>query len=550
MPVINGDDGVNELQGTAGSDTINGLGGVDTLSGLDGDDTLLGGEGNDSLEGGSGNDILDGGADFDAASYYDATHGVTVDLSLDTAQDTGWGLDRIVNVEALVGSAYDDVLTGSERDEIIAARAGNNVVHAMGGSDEVIAAYGRGTYDGGEGVDSISYVFNTSPVRVDLALAGPQRIAPGQVQTIVNFESLFGSIAGGDNLRGNENANSLLGFDGNDRMYGLGGNDLLNGGAGRDSLTGGLGDDLYVVDLATDRVVEAAGEGTDEVYSTIDFRLAEEVENLRLQGEAVRGTGNALANLIVGNAEDNRLNGLAGSDTMAGNDGDDLYYVDDAGDVVIEGSIGFDAVRASVDYTLADNVETLSLIGSARVGTGNALANTLFGAGGGDTLTGLLGDDILRGKNARDTLDGGVGDDLLDGGQGKDTMTGGDGQDTFQFRDGDFGGTRAVADVITDFDQLANEKLRLNLVDADTTQAGNQAFAWIGNGAFTGVAGQLHYVQQGGNTYVEGDLDGDSVADIFIALTGTINLAATARATGSTAATGTTCSTAGSARTR
>ena len=54
----------------------------------------------------------------------------------------------------------------------------------------------------------------------------------------------------------------------------------------------------------------------------------------------------------------------------------------------------------------------------------------------------------------------------------------------------------------------------------------DQAFTWLGNGAFTGVAGQLHYVHQGGNTFVEGDLNGDSVADIFINLTGTINLVA------------------------
>ena len=88
------------------------------------------------------------------------------------------------------------------------------------------------------------------------------------------------------------------------------------------------------------------------------------------------------------------------------------------------------------------------------------------------------------------------------------------------------GGTRAVADVITDFDQGANERMLLNLVDANTVAGGNQAFTFIGTGAFTGVAGQLHYVHQGVDTYVEGDLDGDSVADIFIRLDGLHNLVA------------------------
>ena len=212
---------------------------------------------------------------------------------------------------------------------------------------------------------------------------------------------------------------------------------------------------------------------------------------------------------------------------MYGGIGNDVYQVSEAGDLVFENvGEGIDRVFARVDYTLTDNVEQLSLLGGARVGNGNALDNTIFGSGGLDTLRGQAGDDILRGNDGRDTLIGASGEDLLDGGVGKDTMTGGADRDVFQFRDGDFGPSRALADVITDFSQADAEKISLNLVDANTTVGGNQAFAWIGSGAFTGVAGQLHYVHQGGNTYVEGDLDGDAVADIFIALTGTIDLVA------------------------
>ncbi len=85
------------------------------------------------------------------------------------------------------------------------------------------------------------------------------------------------------------------------------------------------------------------------------------------------------------------------------------------------------------------------------------------------------------------------------------------------------GSNRALADVITDFSKADREKIQLNLVDADTTLAGNQAFAWIGNGAFSGVAGQLRYALQGSSTYVEGDTDGDGPADFAIALNGAIN---------------------------
>jgi Ca2+-binding RTX toxin-like protein len=326
-------------------------------------------------------------------------------------------------------------------------------------------------------------------------------------------------------------------------------------------LAGGSGNDHYVVYAATDQVAELAGQGTgDRISSAVSYGLADgvDVETLgaisRTGTEAIDLTGNGIANRIVGNdgqnllrggGGDDRVEGFAGDDQLYGDAGDDvlrggagedemrgglghdIYYVDSPGDLVIEGANpGVDQVRASLDYVLGNHFEVLVLGGGARAGTGNELDNTIFGAGGADRLVGLLGHDILRGKNARDDLRGGGGRDLLDGGQGKDTMTGGSGRDTFQFRDGDFGTTRAVADVITDFDQGANEKIQFNLVDANTTAGGNQAFAWIGDAAFNGVAGQLRYTHVGGMTYVEGDTDGDGVADLVVALTGMIDLVA------------------------
>ncbi len=100
----------------------------------------------------------------------------------------------------------------------------------------------------------------------------------------------------------------LYGGAGNDTLYGGAGNDYLNGGADADVLTGGDGDDIYIVDNVLDRVVEAAGGGIDEVRSSVTFTLPAEVETLRLTGAlAIDGTGNALANTIIGNAAANRL---------------------------------------------------------------------------------------------------------------------------------------------------------------------------------------------------------------------------------------------------
>jgi Ca2+-binding RTX toxin-like protein len=68
----------------------------------------------------------------------------------------------------------------------------------------------------------------------------------------------------------------------NDVLYGFGGNDFLYGGSGADVMIGGIGDDDYYVDSLGDAVVENAGEGNDEVFSSIDYTLTANVEVLNL----------------------------------------------------------------------------------------------------------------------------------------------------------------------------------------------------------------------------------------------------------------------------
>jgi hypothetical protein len=61
-------------------------------------------------------------------------------------------------------------------------------------------------------------------------------------------------------------------------------------------------------------------------------------------------------------------------------------------------------------------------------------------------------------------------------------------------------------------------------VDADTGSAGDQAFTWIGNAAFSGTAGELRYNWSGNTTIVTGDTDGDGTADFALWLTGQIGV--------------------------
>lgn len=55
---------------------------------------------------------------------------------------------------------------------------------------------------------------------------------------------------------------------------------------------------------------------------------------------------------------------------------------------------------------------------------------------------------------------------------------------------------------------------------------GNQAFAFIGVAAFSGVAGQLRAVSNTTRTLVVGDVNGDRVADFHIQLNTVVTLVA------------------------
>ena len=105
-------------------------------------------------------------------------------------------------------------------------------------------------------------------------------------------------------LTGSSDDDTLDGLGGNDTLVGGDGADSLNGGTGTDSMVGGPGDDIYVVDAAADVVAETASgsDGVDLIQSSVTYTLPTNVENLTLTGTAaISGTGNELANIILGN---------------------------------------------------------------------------------------------------------------------------------------------------------------------------------------------------------------------------------------------------------
>ncbi|HEY3050040.1 MAG TPA: M10 family metallopeptidase C-terminal domain-containing protein, partial [Polaromonas sp.] len=138
---------------------------------------------------------------------------------------------------------------------------------------------------------------------------------------------------------------------------------------------------------------------------------------------------------------------------------------------------------------------------------------------GGFTGTGNIFDNLIAGGAGKDIINGGGGNDILIGGVGADTLTGGIGVDTFVLTALGDSGVGALRDIITDF-VSGMDKIDFSGIDANTGVAGNQAFAMLGTGAFFGVAGQLRYDVVGADTILQGDVNGDGIADFELQLTG------------------------------
>lgn len=278
----------------------------------------------------------------------------------------------------------------------------------------------------------------------------------------------------------------LVGGARSDILFGLGGKDAIFGGSGNDSMFGGW--------------------GHDELFG---------------------GDGNDI------------LDGGRGSDQMNGGDGNDVYFINDVDDNIFEHSNeGTDTVISTIDYTLPDHVERLSLDGGIVEvdlyinGTGNALDNIIVGDMWRNKLTGLDGRDVLYGDTGKDTLSGGKngdflfggpgkdkliggkGHDVLDGGNGRDILKGGAGADVFVFSKS----AEVDDDLILDFGN-GSDVIDLSRIAAETSTE----LSFSGASGFSDTAGEIVFKQKSSltgrdYTQVRVDIDGDGRSDFEIEL--------------------------------
>jgi Ca2+-binding RTX toxin-like protein len=267
-------------------------------------------------------------------------------------------------------------------------------------------------------------VNNSGDVVVELASQGADQVkASIATYTLAaNVENL--TYVGTGNFAGTGNTlhNVITGGAGHDTLRSGGGNDTINGGAGNDTAYGEAGIDLVY-----------AGDGADTIFGgDSNDRLSGDAGDDQVLGEANR-------DYLYGWTGNDTLDGGADNDTMVGCAGNDTFIVNSAGDVVTEkASEGTDTVKSSVTYTLAVNVENLSLTGGAAIkGTGNAANNVISGNGAANTLNGGAGNDRLN---------GGAGNDSLIGGQGADiyVVALGGGSDLISNADTDLGADKLV----------------------------------------------------------------------------------------------------------
>lgn len=512
-------------------------------------------------------DDADGGAGTDTLSG-NFTGGPAVDINLGTST-------RFANFEA-----FGSITGSSFADRFVTTTGQFNEMLTLGDGDDVVTLFnGRDTVAGGAGFDTliVNYSAATSAVSNDPALTvnsnggfdGAFSEGPGQIATRI---TLFTGFERFDITSGSGNDNLTTG-SGDDRFdLASGGNDTVNGGGGNDGIffgaaftaadtvDGGSGSNDQVGlqgNYAAGLTLGAATLTNVEVLAVLpgfSYNLTTNDANVAA-GQTLTFFGGNLGageNFTVnGSAETNgnlRMFGGLGTDTFIGGALDDGFYFGPgkwgAGDSVVGGGGTNDQLALDGDYSVSigasADVETLVLL-SGPNGSPNTFAITLTdgwiatdgatkSVWGLNVTTGMTingsaesnGNLIFFAGQGNDTLTGGGGADTIFGGGGGDALRGNAGADIFRYDNfsESTGSTDATRDRILDFG--AGDKIDLSRIDAIAGGA-DDAFSFIGSAAFSGggaSAGQLRYTDAGGGIFiVEGDVNGDGLADFALSVT-------------------------------
>lgn len=305
---------------------------------------------------------------------------------------------------------------------------------------------------------------------------------------------------GSDIIFGNGGNDTIWGYLGNDQIHGGTGNDVIRAGDGNDHLWGDTGvNDLF------------GGAGRDVFHTGIRASVSSDdwIGDFQFDIDKIDVSSWGISDF-------SQIRSLLKSDAT-GSAWFDAFYNGENHFLTIDGVAPRELISSDFVYS---NDGPLNATGTRFDDTmfGSRSNDLLAGVGGDDVLLGGIGNDLLSGGAGEDRLIGGFGDDRLNGGTGRDVMTGDTGNDTFIFNDIFDSVPGPDHDLITDFHR-GEDVMNLVNIDANTTLAGNQAFAWIGADGFT-AAGQLRYYFSGDRTIVSGSVDTDTTPEFQISLEG------------------------------
>jgi Ca2+-binding RTX toxin-like protein len=389
---------------TDGNDYLTGDSGANTLSGLKGNDTYVVDHAGDEVK-----EKLNEGTDTVEAK-------ITYKLAANIENLTLTG-NAAINGS---GNALNNRIKGNSADNILNGGVGDDFLDGGSGNDTYMFGIGSG-HDSVDDNDANSGNLDTIQLGNGIAATDVTirrdifnlTIKINETTDQLTLSDWFTSDA--DKIEQVKFADGTLwnveALLANFADLATDGDDYLAGDSGANTLMGLKGNDIYNVDHVGDEVKEKLNEGVDTVEAKITYKLAANVENLTLIGNAaINGTGNALHNSIHGNIANNILSGGFGDDVLKGDSGNDILNGGAGDDWLYGGNIIF--IGDIYDYY--------------KGGEGN---NLLHGSLNNDTLNGGAGNDKLYGSAGNDILNGGVGNDYLNDGSGNNILNGGVGDD-------------------------------------------------------------------------------------------------------------------------
>lgn len=314
-----------------------------------------------------------------------------------------------------------------------------------------------------------------------------------------------------DTITGSAGVDHIQGGAGVDTINGGTGHDVIDGGTGADTLRGNIGYDTYIVDDAGDQVVEAAGEGTDTVLSSVTYTISDaDVENLTLTGAtAINATGNSSNNVLTGNSAANSLSGGSGADSLYGGAGNDSLTGGRDNDTLVGGS-GNDNLKGQENadvyvFQRGDGSDTLEdIVSVATTASADINAAQALGVSASGTVNTWVGGYYWQ-TSTNSLLK------LADGGNDSLTLTGGITADNLSFAWAGVGQDNLVisiaggpaGDSIT-INQQAIAAAKIEKLTFDDLGTVNFAVATAVGATLTGTSGDEILFGVGGNETING----------------------------------------------